>query len=41
VQDLKLRLPNHLLFNGYCLYMLNTGQLKPEVAKELELSVVR
>jgi hypothetical protein len=41
VQDLKLRLPNHLLFNGYCLYMLNNGQLKPEVAKELELSVVR
>jgi flagellar basal body-associated protein FliL len=41
VQDLKLRLPNHLLFNGYCLYMIDAKQLTPEVAKDLERSVVR
>ena len=35
------RLPNHPLFNGYCLYMMDRGDVSELVKKELVSVVVR
>ncbi|MGV3597592.1 MAG: hypothetical protein ACO1PI_06955 [Bacteroidota bacterium] len=41
MDDLLTRLPNHPLFNGYCLYILNDKETSHDVAEQLERVVVR
>lgn len=35
IEDMLKRLPNHPLFNGYCLYMMDRGDVSELVKKEL------
>ena len=41
IEDMLKRLPNHPLFNGYCLYMMDRGDVSELVKKELVAVVVR
>ncbi len=41
IEDMLKRLPNHPLFNGYCLYMIDRGDVSELVKKELVSVVVR
>lgn len=41
IEDMLKRLPNHPLFNGYCLYMMDRGDVSELVKKELAAVVVR
>lgn len=40
-QDLLQRLPNHPLFNGYCLYMKKVADVPPIVIEQLEAVIVK
>ena len=41
IEDMLKRLPNHPLFNGYCLYMMDRGDVSELVKKELAAVVAR